>query len=225
MNHSVELVFAPSNAEEMIVKMARVSNPKNADNMQTAPKLLGYLIKHRHWSPFEMAHVIFSIKTSRSISRQLLRHRSFSFQEFSQRYAEYDVIEGFTLGVSDARKQDQKNRQNSLDLDLNNIDDLALNFWWKSEQQKLLESAQALYKEAVGKGVAKEVARNILPEGLTPTHLYMAGNLRSWLHFCQLRCKNGTQKETTAIANDIKHELNLLYPSVMAAAEETLYGS
>ena len=180
----VDLVWVTPNAEEMIVKMARVSAPKNQDNMDTAPRLLQYLIKHKHWSPFEMANMTVEIETTRAISPQILRHRSFSFQEFSQRYA--DTRELGSAVIPHLRRQDHKNRQNSID-DLSS-EEIA-GYYRRISQ--LFEDAEHLYKEMISTGIAKECARNILPLG-TQTKLYMNGTLRSWIHYIQLRCDPGT---------------------------------
>jgi thymidylate synthase (FAD) len=192
----VELISATPNAEELIVYMARVSAPRNQDNMDTAPKLLQYLINHKHWSPFEMANMCVEIETTRSISAQILRHRSFSFQEFSQRYA--DTRELGSAEIPHLRRQDHKNRQNS-------IDDLSpeeIAGYYRRISQ-LFEDAEHLYKEMISTGIAKECARNILPLG-TQTKLYMNGTLRSWIHYIQLRCDPGTQLEHRQIAEQIR---------------------
>jgi thymidylate synthase (FAD) len=193
---NVNLVWSAPSAEEMIVKMARVSAPANQDNMDTAPQLLRYLIKHKHWSPFEMANMCVEIETTRAISPQILRHRSFSFQEFSQRYA--DVNELGSAVIPHLRRQDYSNRQNSID-DLSSED--VANYYRRVSQ--LFEDAEHLYKEMVSQGIAKECARNILPLG-TQTRLYMNGTLRSWIHYLQLRCEPGTQFEHRQIAEWIK---------------------
>lgn len=180
---------------DLVAYAARVSNPANQSNSQTAPKLLKYLIKHKHWSPFEMVHMTLEIKTTRDIARQILRHRSFAFQEFSQRYA---VAEN--IGCDrEARLQDEKNRQNSVD-----VNDPALQEDWHMQQAKVRNAAQAAYKWALDKGIAKEQARAVLPEGLTESTLYMAGSLRSWIHYIDLRASNGTQKEHMIIAEQCK---------------------
>ncbi len=192
----VELVWSTPKAEELITKMARVSAPANENNMETAPKLLSYLIKHAHWSPFEMANMCVEIHTTRAISTQILRHRSFSFQEFSQRYADINLL-GSTY-VPHLRRQDVKNRQNSVD-DLDG--ELTGQFYRRIST--LFEESEHLYKEMVSKGVAKECARSILPLA-SPTRLYMNGSLRSWITYLSLREKNGTQMEHMQIAKDIK---------------------
>ena len=180
--------------------MARVSNPKNAKNTETASKLLRYLIKHKHFSPYEMANMCMEIETTRSISAQIIRHRSFTFQEFSQRYA--DVNELGSALIPHLRRQDNKNRQNSTDdlIDTLGSDKLA-NFYRRTSQ--LFEDAEHLYKEMVSQGIAKECARNVLPLG-TQTKLYMNGSIRSWIHYLQLRCDPGTQFEHRQIAEWIK---------------------
>jgi len=180
------------NAEELIAYCARVSNPSNQANHNTSEKLLKYCAKNSHWSIFEMVNVCLEIQCTRDIGRQILRHRSFSFQEFSQRYAQVSK-ESFML--SECRLQDSKNRQNSIE-----TSDKQLNDWWTLNQSRVLDTSLTLYKEALKKGIAKEVARKVLPEGLTMSRMYMNGTLRSWIHYCDLRCGNGTQKEHIEIA-------------------------
>ena len=196
----VNLTWVTPNAEEMIVKMARVSAPRNQDNMETAPKLLRYLIKHKHWSPFEMANMCVEIHTNRSISPQILRHRSFSFQEFSQRYA--NTRELGSASIPHLRRQDNKNRQNSTDDLAETLGPDKLASLYRRTSQ-LFEEAEHLYQEMVSSGVAKECARMVLPLN-TPTSLYMNGTLRSWIHYLQLRCDPGTQLEHREIAEAIK---------------------
>jgi thymidylate synthase (FAD) len=179
-------------AEEFIAYTARVSNPTNQINNETAPKLLAYLVKHSHWSPFEMVNVCIEIKTTRDIGRQILRHRSFSFQEFSQRYAE--VNDNFEF--REARIQDLKNRQNSLPID----NDSTLSGVWEEIQRKVAIQARDSYNKAIELGIAKEQARAVLPEGMTKSTMYMSGTLRSWIHYCQLRMANGTQLEHQLVA-------------------------
>lgn len=210
-----ELVWATPNAEEMIVKMARVSAPKNQDNMDTAPRLLQYLIKHKHWSPFEMANMCVEIETTRAISPQILRHRSFSFQEFSQRYA--DTNELGSAVIPHLRRQDSKNRQNSID-DLS--PELIASYYRRISQ--LCEDAEHLYREMISNGVAKECARSILPLS-TQTRLFMNGTLRSWIHYLQLRTDNGTQLEHQQIAQRIKQIFCDQFPVIGQAVfqEET----
>ena len=192
-------------ANDLVAYAARVSNPANQNNNETAPNLLKYLVTHKHWSPFEMVHIVMEIKTTRDISRQILRHRSFSFQEFSQRYA---VADDF-IHDREARKQDSKNRQNSLE-----NDDPQLQEAFNMKQASVVEKAKEVYTWALEQGIAKEQARAVLPEGLTGTTLYMAGNLRSWIHYCELRMKNGTQKEHMDIAEKCWNIIASHFPSV-----------
>lgn len=190
MQH-VELVTITPDAGKLIAYCARVSNPANQDNHDTAPRLLRYLVKNRHWSPLEMAHAVMEINTTRDIARQILRHRSFSFQEFSGRYAEMPDEPIFR----EARMQDTKNRQNSLP-----CDDKILSKQWDAHQEAIHEFCLASYRAALSNGIAKEVARALLPEGLTPSRLYMAGSIRSWLHYIEVRTDPTTQKEHRVIA-------------------------
>lgn len=194
-------------AEQLVAYAARVSNPENQNNTKTASKLLKYLIRNEHWSPLEMVHITMEIKTTRDIARQILRHRSFSFQEFSQRYAVATEFE-----KRDARLQDEKNRQNSIE-----TDDKDLAEWWSMEQTKAVNRAEMAYNDALKKGIAKEQARALLPEGLTGSTLYMAGSLRSWVHYCQLRMANGTQKEHMEIAAKCWDIVGVHFPSVIDA--------
>jgi len=194
-------------AEQLVAYAARVSNPENQNNTKTASKLLKYLIQNEHWSPLEMVHITMEIKTTRDIARQILRHRSFSFQEFSQRYAVATEFE-----KRDARLQDKKNRQNSVE-----TDDKDLAEWWSMEQTKAVNRAEMAYNDALKKGIAKEQARALLPEGLTGSTLYMAGSLRSWVHYCQLRMANGTQKEHMEIAAKCWDIVGVHFPSVIDA--------
>ena len=184
---------------ELIAYCARVSNPSNQDNRDTADKLLKYLIKHKHWSPFEMVNVCIEIETTRDIGRQILRHRSFSFQEFSQRYA--DPTQELEFVMRDARLQDDKNRQNSLELSADNPLHNDLISEWESHQEKIINYANAFYVWAIQNGIAKEQARAILPEGLTMSRMYMNGTVRSWIHYLELRLDPGTQKEHRQIAH------------------------
>jgi thymidylate synthase (FAD) len=186
-------------AQELIAYCARVSNPSNQLNTDTSEKLIKYLVKHQHWSPLEMVSACIEITTTRDIARQILRHRSFSFQEFSQRYA--DPTKDLSFVRRDARKQDTKNRQNSIELDIQNDDaDRFLAYQWEQMQNKVIETAQNAYTWAIEKGIAKEQARAVLPEGLTESRIYMNGTLRSWVHFIELRSANGTQKEHQEVA-------------------------
>ena len=180
-------------AQELIAYCARVSNPANQLNTETSEKLIRYLIRHQHWSPLEMVSVCIEITTTRDIARQILRHRSFSFQEFSQRYADPTQDLGFVL--RDARLQDTANRQNSIV-----VDDPDLETWWHDQQQLLIEQVKYIYATAINRGIAKEQARAVLPEGLTESRLYMNGTLRSWIHFIELRSANGTQREHQDVA-------------------------
>jgi thymidylate synthase (FAD) len=183
------------NVQELIAYCARVSNPANQLNTETSEKLIKYLIKHAHWSPLEMVSACIEIETTRDIARQILRHRSFSFQEFSQRYADptAELDQAFTL--RQARLQDTKNRQNSIE-----TDDTMLAIEWERAQKRVLFAVEREYKWAITNGIAKEQARAVLPEGLTISRLYMNGTLRSWIHFIELRSANGTQKEHQEIA-------------------------
>lgn len=194
-------------AEQLIAYMARVSNPANQNNTETAPKLLKYLIKNKHFSPFEMVHMTLEIKTTRDIARQILRHRSFSFQEFSQRYAAVDILD--MTAEREARLQDFKNRQNSIEID----DDL-LQEDWENRQAQIIKLSAETYQWALSQGIAKEVARAVLAEGLTGTTLYMAGNIRSWIHYIDLRASNGTQKEHREIALKCKDILLQHFPAL-----------
>lgn len=180
--------------QQFIAYCARVSNPANQMNTETSDKLLRYCIKNAHWSPFEMVHVVMEINTTRDIARQILRHRSFSFQEFSQRYADASQL-GFE--TRETRLQDTKNRQNSIE-----GSDEDLSKAWESKQQQLIHETKLAYKWALDNGIAKEQARAVLPEGMTQSRLYMSGTLRSWIHYCDLRRGNGTQKEHRIIAEE-----------------------
>lgn len=196
-----------TSASELISFCARVSNPNNQANHQTSDRLLMYMADNHHWSPFEMAHMVLEIETSRDIARQILRHRSFSFQEFSQRYAHVSEI----AEPRHARLQDSKNRQSSIELSESQS---SLNNWWITAQENVLAASRHAYKLAIDKGIAKEVARAVLPEGLTKSRLYMAGTIRSWIHYCQLRCANGTQKEHREIAFACREILLEQFPAL-----------
>ena len=182
-----------SDAQELIAYCARVSNPSNQLNTDTSEKLIKYLVKHQHWSPLEMVSACIEITTTRDIARQILRHRSFSFQEFSQRYA--DPTKDLSFVCREARLQDTKNRQNSI-----TTNDAELQAWWDAKQKFIIEQATTIYADAISKGIAKEQARAVLPEGLTESRLYMNGTLRSWIHFIELRSANGTQLEHQEVA-------------------------
>ncbi len=206
----VNLVWATPDIEEKVAYCARVSNPENQHNHETAGKLLKYLVKHKHWSPFEMANVCMEIETTRDIARQILRHRSFSFQEFSQRYA---VVNEFNF--RECRLQDNKNRQNSL-----NSDDPELDNWWRAAQLRVQQDAQLMYTAALDKGIAKEQARALLPEGMAVSRMYMNGTLRSWLHYIEVRTDPSTQKEHRDVAEACKSVLSILCPSIMEIVNE-----
>ena len=201
-------------AQELIAYCARVSNPSNQLNTETSDKLIKYLVKHQHWSPLEMVSACIEIETTRDIARQILRHRSFSFQEFSQRYA--DPTKDLSFVLREARLQDTKNRQNSIA-----VDDPALQAWWDAEQKFVIESVKRIYEEAIKRGIAKEQARAILPEGLTTSRLYMNGTLRSWIHFIQLRSANGTQLEHQEVAKACAAVIAKVFPMALNLIGET----
>lgn len=213
---SVSLVWATPDADALIAKIARVSNPANEDN-PNAERLIRYLIRHKHWSPFEMADVCMEIRTTRDIGRQILRHWSFRFQEFSQRYAAVAAL-GEPV-FREARMQDKTNRQSSLPCSNDK-----LSGWWKDAQRDIYELASVRYELALMNGIAKEQARALLPEGLTPTRMYMKGDIRSWLHYCQLRKGNGTQQEHADIAVAAWEVLRGVVPAVVQAVEEESEG-
>jgi thymidylate synthase (FAD) len=198
-----------ADAQELIAYCARVSNPSNQLNTDTSEKLIRYLVKHQHWSPLEMVSACIEITTTRDIARQILRHRSFSFQEFSQRYA--DPTQDLSFVLREARKQDPKNRQNSIALEPT-IGDAMLQDQWRDKQLELIALAKDTYQWAVGKGIAKEQARAVLPEGNTVSKLYMNGTLRSWIHFIQLRSANGTQLEHQEVAKACAEVIATVFP-------------
>jgi thymidylate synthase (FAD) len=200
MTKVTELWITP-NALDVVAYCARVSNPGNQANKKTAPKLLSYLKKHKHWSPFEMASMCVEIETTRDIAHQIVRHRSFSFQEFSQRYANVDDL-GSSVTYREARMQDPNNRQNSV-----RAEDGPLHAQWRVKQENTYEAAKTAYKWAIDNGIAKEQARAVLPEGMTDTRLYMSGTIRSWIHYVELREANGTQKEHQEIALQVREIL------------------
>ncbi len=202
-----------NSAEDMIVYMARVSNPSNQDLVRGDEKLIRYLIKNQHWSPFEMVNVVMEISTTRDIARQILRHRSFSFQEFSQRYADPTKDLGFDL--REARLQDTKNRQNSIE-----TENSELKSEWIIKQMNVIAEAKNAYEWAIANGIAKEQARSVLPEGNTQSRMYMNGTLRSWIHYCQLRMENGTQKEHMEVAKECWEIIRDEFPNVVAALEQ-----
>ena len=207
MTKTVKLIHCTPDAEKLIVKMARVSNPQNQENWDTGSKLLGYLIKHKHWSPFEMASMCVEIQTERDIAAQILRHRSFSFQEFSQRYAKTVPAECPYM-----RMQDNKNRQNSLD----ELDE-DMQAHWANKTARVIMDSYKIYEEMLSEGVAKETARRILPL-CTPTTMYMHGSLRSWLHYIQVRTDPGTQEEHRDIALQCKNIFSQSFPVIAEAA-------
>jgi len=207
---TVKLIWSTPNAEEQIAYMARVSNPDNQDNPSIAG-LISYLIKHKHWSPFEMANMCVEINTTRDIARQILRHRSFTFQEFSQRYADVSLLG--EMVPSECRLQDPVNRQNSIPV---SYEDSYLEAFWDETQKYIWDQAVLNYKVALSKGVAKEVARKLLPEGLTPSRMYMNGTLRSWLHYFDTRARmnSGTQREHMRIAQSWHDIFSNEFPNV-----------
>jgi len=202
------------NIQDLIAYAARVSNPQNQANTKTTAKLLDYLIKHKHWSPFEMASACIEIETTRDIARQLLRHRSFSFQEFSQRYADIrDLDDDFV--IREARLQDPKNRQNSIE-----NPDAALEDEWANKQLAIIEMVKMTYNWALENGIAKEQARAILPEGNTVSRLYVNGTIRSWIHYIELRSANGTQQEHMDVARAIGEAIGAIYPKALDFIKE-----
>ncbi len=213
--HSGEL--APTgldNIQDLIAYAARVSNPSNQANTKTTAKLLDYLIKHKHWSPFEMASACIEIETTRDIARQLLRHRSFSFQEFSQRYANINDLDGDFV-IREARLQDETNRQNSVA-----TSNVSLEVWWDAQQKFVIDQVKRIYNEAIEKGIAKEQARVILPEGNTVSRLYVNGTIRSWIHYIELRSANGTQREHMDLARAVAEAIGKIYPKVTEFVED-----
>ena len=205
-----------ADAQELIAYCARVSNPANQLNTETSERLIKYLVRHQHWSPLEMVSACMEITTTRDIARQILRHRSFSFQEFSQRYADptAELDEAFVL--REARFQDAKNRQNSVELDMSDEQQRLIAFEWERAQRRVLFSIKQEYSWAIKNGIAKEQARAVLPEGLTISRMYMNGTLRSWIHYIELRAANGTQKEHMEIARACAEAITAIFP--MAAS-------
>ena len=203
--------FTLLSPESFIAYVARVSNPANQNNVETSERLLKYLVKHKHWSPFEMVHIVMEINTTRDIARQILRHRSFSFQEFSQRYAAVTEMSE----PRETRMQDTKNRQNSVV----NDEAMALNNEWQNLQLEVMDRINDIYDWAIQNGIAKEVARSVLPEGLTMSRMYMSGSLRSWIHYCELRMANGTQKEHRLIAEQCWNVIVEQFPSLKNVLE------
>jgi len=212
--HSGESVSGLDNIQDLIAYCARVSNPTNQINTETTPKLLGYLIKHKHWSPFEMASACIEVDTTRDIARQLLRHRSFSFQEFSQRYADVRDLDDSVV-IRKARLQDPKNRQNSVI-----TDDIQLHQAWETHQRAVWQRAMDAYNWAIENGIAKEQARAVLPEGNTPSRLYVNGTIRSWIHYIELRSANGTQLEHMELARAVAEAIAKIYPEVSNFVQE-----
>ena len=209
-----EELYVGNNVQELIAYCARVSNPSNQDNAETSERLLRYLIREKHWSPFEMVSACLEIETTRDIARQLLRHRSFSFQEFSQRYADPTNDLSFTL--RQARLQDNKNRQNSIELsDMMDSDERAnLELSWMQYQAEVINRAKESYNWAIENGIAKEQARSVLPEGVTNSRLYVNGTIRSWIHYVELRSGHGTQKEHQKLALECGKALEPIFPMI-----------
>ena len=205
ISYSQPDVHFVENMTELVAFCARVSNPSNQNNKDTSEKLIRYLVKNQHWSPLEMVSMCLEIETTRDIARQILRHRSFSFQEFSQRYA--DPTQELDFVTREARLQDTKNRQNSIE-----TDNLALQAWWEERQKRVIAESKNAYEWAIANGIAKEQARAVLPEGLTVSRLYMNGTLRSWIHYIQLRSANGTQKEHKEIALKCAEVIAKVFP-------------
>ncbi len=202
------------NAQDLVAYCARVSNPSNQMNTETSERLLKYLIKHKHWSPFEMVSACLEIETTRDIAHQIVRHRSFAFQEFSQRYANPAEF-GEQFVTREARLQDVKNRQNSVE-----TDDAELRVKWQAHQETVIKAAREAYQWAIDNGIAKEQARVVLPEGCTKTRLYMNGSLRSWVHYIELRGANGTQKEHMEIAHACAKVVAEIFPNIMGFVDE-----
>jgi thymidylate synthase (FAD) len=203
-----------TDAQELIAYCARVSNPANQFNTETSNRLIQYLVRHQHWSPLEMVSACCEITTTRDIARQILRHRSFSFQEFSQRYADptAELDEAFVL--REARFQDTRNRQNSVDFDMTNEQQRLLSYEWERAQKRVLYAVKKEYQWAIDNGIAKEQARAVLPEGLTVSRMYMNGTLRSWIHYIELRAANGTQREHMEIARACAQAITAIFPMV-----------
>ena len=202
-----------TNIQELVAFCARISNPGNQTNSETAERLLKYLIKHMHWSPFEMVSVCLEVITTRDIGRQILRHRSFSFQEFSQRYADPTAVgSGLDYSVRECRLQDPVNRQNSINIDEDNIEQKYLAHVWEKKQKEIIGLCDETYKWAIDNGIAKEQARSVLPEGLTNSRMYINGTLRSWIHYIEVRDGNGTQKEHAEIARACAEVIAKIFP-------------
>jgi len=214
-----EFEFDLPNLQDLVAYCARVSNPSNQANSETSEKLIKYLIKHKHWSPLEMVSVCIEVETTRDIARQLLRHRSFSFQEFSQRYADPTAELDDAFVLREARMQDTKNRQNSVELDMTDEKQRLLAYEWERAQKRVLYTVKKEYEWAIKNGIAKEQARAVLPEGLTVSRLYVNGTLRSWIHYIDLRDGNGTQKEHAEIARACAEVIAKVFPIIKSIRE------
>jgi thymidylate synthase (FAD) len=209
-----EFEFDLPNLQDLVAYCARVSNPSNQANSETSERLIKYLIKHKHWSPLEMVSACIEVETTRDIARQLLRHRSFSFQEFSQRYADPTAELDDAFVLREARMQDTKNRQNSVELDMSDEKQRLLAYEWERSQNRVLYAVKKEYEWAIKNGIAKEQARAVLPEGLTVSRLYVNGTLRSWIHYIDLRDGNGTQKEHAEIARACAEVIAKVFPII-----------
>ena len=216
-----EFEFDLPNLQDLVAYCARVSNPANQANSETSERLIKYLIKHKHWSPLEMVSVCIEVETTRDIARQLLRHRSFSFQEFSQRYADPTAELDDAFVLREARMQDTKNRQNSVELDMSDEKQKLLAYEWERSQNRVLYAVKKEYEWAIKNGIAKEQARAVLPEGLTVSRLYVNGTLRSWIHYIDLRDGNGTQKEHAEIARACAEVIAKVFPIIKSIREGT----
>jgi thymidylate synthase (FAD) len=216
-----EFEFDLPNLQDLVAYCARVSNPSNQANSETSEKLIKYLIKHKHWSPLEMVSACIEVETTRDIARQLLRHRSFSFQEFSQRYADPTAELDDAFVLREARMQDTKNRQNSVELDMSDEKQRLLAYDWERAQKRVLYAVKKEYEWAIKNGIAKEQARAVLPEGLTVSRLYVNGTLRSWIHYIDLRDGNGTQKEHAEIARACAEVIAKVFPIIKSIREGT----
>ena len=216
-----EFEFDLPNLQDLVAYCARVSNPSNQANSETSEKLIKYLIKHKHWSPLEMVSACIEVETTRDIARQLLRHRSFSFQEFSQRYADPTAELDDAFVLREARLQDTKNRQNSVEFDMTDEKQRLLAYEWERAQKRVLYAVKKEYEWAIKNGIAKEQARAVLPEGLTVSRLYVNGTLRSWIHYIDLRDGNGTQKEHAEIARACAEVIAKVFPIIKSIREGT----
>ena len=214
-----EFEFDLPNLQDLVAYCARVSNPSNQANSETSERLIKYLIKHKHWSPLEMVSACIEVETTRDIARQLLRHRSFSFQEFSQRYADPTAELDDAFVLREARMQDTKNRQNSVELDMSDEKQKLLAYEWERAQNRVLYAVKKEYEWAIKNGIAKEQARAVLPEGLTVSRLYVNGTLRSWIHYIDLRDGNGTQKEHAEIARACAEVIAKVFPIIKSIRE------